>query len=242
LGTGFFVQQRIVSAVKRVEFVSDRVSYTVLRGRWCNIIVLNVHAPSEEKSDDSKDTFYEELEQVFYHFPDYHMNILLGGFNAKVGRENIFKPTIGNESLHQDSNDNGVRIVNFATSKNLVVKSTMFPHRNIHKYTWTSPDGKTHNHTDHMLKDRRRLSSILDVRSFRVADCDTDHYLLVAKVRESLAVRKQAAQKFDGERFNLRKPNEREVRKQYQIEITNRSAALENLNDKEDINRAWENI
>ena len=57
------------------------------------------------------------------------MKILLGDFNAKVGRENIFKPTIGNESLHKDSNDNGVRIVNFATSKNLVVKSTMFPHR-----------------------------------------------------------------------------------------------------------------
>jgi len=51
-----------------------------------------------------------------------------------MGRENIFKPTIGNESLHQDSNDNCVRIVNFATSKYLVVKSTMFPHRNIQKY------------------------------------------------------------------------------------------------------------
>ena len=127
MGTGFFVQQRIVSAVKRVEFVSDRVLYIVLRGRWCNIIVLNVHEPSEEKSDDSKDSFYEELEQVFYQFPNYHMKILLGDFNAKVGRENICKPTIGNESLHQDSNNNGVRIVNFAKSKNLVVKSTMFP-------------------------------------------------------------------------------------------------------------------
>jgi len=70
------------------------------------------------------------------------MKILLGYFNAKVRRENIFKPKIGNESLHQDSNDNGVRIVNFATSKNLFSKSTMFPHRSIHKYTWTSPDGK----------------------------------------------------------------------------------------------------
>ena len=73
------------------------------------------------------------------------MKILLGDFNAKIGRENIFKPTIGNESLHQDSNDNGVRIVNFATTKNLVVKSKMFPHRDIHKYTWTFPGGKTHN-------------------------------------------------------------------------------------------------
>ena len=124
------------------------------------------------------------------------MKILLGDFNTKVGRENIFKPTIGNESLHQYNNDNGFRIVKFATSKNLVVNSTMFPHRNFHKYTWTSPNGKTHNQIDHILIDRRRHSSILDVRSFRGADCDTDHYLVVAKLSERLAVHRQAPQKF----------------------------------------------
>jgi hypothetical protein len=73
-----------------------------------------------------------------------------------VRRENIFKPTIGNESLHQDNNYNGVRIVKFAKSEHLVVKSAMFPHRNIHKHTWTSPDGKTHNQIDHMSIDRKR--------------------------------------------------------------------------------------
>jgi len=69
LGTGFFVQRRIVSAVKTVEAISDRLSYIVLRGRWRNIIVVNVHAPSEEKSDEAKDSFYEELEQVSDQFP-----------------------------------------------------------------------------------------------------------------------------------------------------------------------------
>jgi len=83
----------------------------------------------------------------------------------------------------------------------------MFLHQNIHKCTWTSPDGKTHNETDHILIDRRWNSSILDVRSFRGAGCDTDHYLVIAKVRERLAVSKQAAQKFDVEGFNLRKLN-----------------------------------
>jgi hypothetical protein len=86
-----------------------------MRGRWCNI-VLNVHAPSEDKSDDSKDSFYEELEQIFsYNFPEYHTKFLLGYFDTKLEREYIFKPTVGNESFNQDSNDNGVRIVNFAT-------------------------------------------------------------------------------------------------------------------------------
>jgi len=118
-----------------------------------------------------------------------------------VERDNIFKPRIGIESLHQDSNDNGVRIVNFATSKNLVVKSTMFPHQNIHKYTWISPDGKTHNQIDHILIDRRRHSSILDVRSLRGVDCDTDHHLVVAKVRERLTVSKLETQNLMGNDF-----------------------------------------
>ena len=77
---------------------------------------MNVHAPSEEKSDGSKDSFMRNCRRVLVIFVS-NMKILLGDFNAKVGRENIFKPTIGNESLHQDSNDNGVRIVNCTTSK-----------------------------------------------------------------------------------------------------------------------------
>ena len=87
----FVIANRLVSAVKRIEFVSDRLSYIVLRGRWLHNVLVNVHAPSEEKSVELKDSFYEELEEVFDHFPKYHMKILLGDFNAKVGRDDIFK-------------------------------------------------------------------------------------------------------------------------------------------------------
>jgi hypothetical protein len=170
------------------------------------------------------------------------MKILLGDFNAKVGREDIFKLTIGTESSHEISNDNGVRVVNFATYKSSVVKSTMFPHRSIHKYTWTSPDGKTHNQIDHILIDTGRHSSILHVRSFRGADCDSDHYLVVAKVRERLAVSKRMVKKMDVERFNLKQLNEEELKEQYQVTIKNKFADLENLDDNGDINKAWETV
>jgi hypothetical protein len=62
-------------------------------------------------------SFYGELQQIFYHFPKYHIKFFLGDFNVKLGREDILKLTIGNESLHQDSNENGVRILHCATSE-----------------------------------------------------------------------------------------------------------------------------
>jgi hypothetical protein len=95
---------------------------------------------------------------------------LLGDYNAKVGKEDILNPAVGNESLQESCSDNGVTVVNIATSKNLTVKSTMFLHPNIHKFTWTYPDGKNHNQIDHILIDKRRYSSILDVQSIRATD------------------------------------------------------------------------
>jgi hypothetical protein len=154
-------------------------------------------------------------------FLKYHLKVLLGDFNARMERENIFTLITENESL--------IRIVvtvvlwhflwcNFTTIV-LVVKSTMFQHQNMHKYTWTSPNGKIHNQTDHILKYFRYHSSILDVWCFRGADCDTDHCQVVAKVRERLPISKKAAQKFDMEGFNLRELCELEVRKQYHTNI-----------------------
>ena len=99
-----------------MEFISDRVSCIILKGRWCDIIVLNVHAPTQYKDDDIKNSFYEEIERLFDQ-PMYHMKILLGYLNEKVERENIFQLTIGTENVHPEINDNSIRLINFAISK-----------------------------------------------------------------------------------------------------------------------------
>jgi hypothetical protein len=169
------------------------------------------------------------------------MSILLGDFNAKVGREDIFKPTIGNESLHEINNENGVRLVNFATYKTSKSK-VLCSHIATSINTWTSPDGKTQNQIDHIQVDRRRHSNILDVRSYRAADCDKDHYPVATKVRGRLAANKQRWQRFHHERFNPKKLNEVGDNEQYRIEVSNRFAALEDLDSEVEINSAWEMI
>jgi hypothetical protein len=113
--------------VRKVDFVRVRISYVILTVRCNSVIVLNVHVPYEDKSDDKKGGFCEEVGRVCDEFPRYDIKILLGHFNAEEGREGIFKPTIGNDSSHEIGNDDGVVVVNFATSKNLIVKSAMSP-------------------------------------------------------------------------------------------------------------------
>jgi hypothetical protein len=92
------------------------------------------------------------------------------------------------------------------------------------------------------LIDKRRHSDILDVHSFRGADCGTDHYLVVAELRVRISVSKRARQNFDLERFDLKKLNDLEVKEKYQVEISNRFVALESLDESFDINNAWESI
>jgi hypothetical protein len=89
------MHERIISQLRGLSLLVIGCQI-ILRDSWCHIIVLNIHAPTEDKTDDVKDSFYEEVERVFDKFPKYHMKILLRDFNAKVGREDIFKPTIWN--------------------------------------------------------------------------------------------------------------------------------------------------
>jgi len=65
----------------------------------------------------------------------------------------------------------------------MVVASTLFNHKDIHKMTWRSPDGQTHNQIDHLLIDAQRVSNVMDVRTFRGANINSDHYLLIIKIR-----------------------------------------------------------
>jgi len=159
-----------------------------LEGNLWDIIVVNCYAPTEEGNNDIKSEFYEELERINDTRPRSCIKILIGDFNAQIGREPLYRSVIGIESLHLISNNNGMRVINFASSKDLMVSSTFFLRKDIFKHMWISPDTRTKNQIDHVIVNRRHKTCITNVRSYRGADGDSDHYLVIANLVPKLSV------------------------------------------------------
>ncbi|KAL4142514.1 hypothetical protein QTP88_004958 [Uroleucon formosanum] len=172
-------------------------------GKYFDIAVISCYGPTEEKEDEKKDKFYEELEEVYDRLPRHSIKIFLGDFNAKIGRETMYRPTICKESLHEYSNDNGTRLINMAMSKKLVISSTYFPRKDIHKHTWVSPNELTKNQIDHVMISKKHMSYISNVKSYRGADADTDHYLIIANFRIRPSSKWKRSSKTNNSKFNV---------------------------------------
>lgn len=178
------VNDKLLPNVKRFEAINDRICYLELKCKWYNLVIINGYAPTEDKNE-----FYERLDTVCDLLLNSKVKILLGDFNAKIGQEPIFSPTIGSTSLHLNLNDNGTRLINFAMARDMVVSSTTFPHKNIHKQTWVSLDGRTRNQIDHVVVDGRFKRCIMDVRSMRGSSEISDHFMVKTKVRLRLSIK-----------------------------------------------------
>jgi len=202
--------------------------------------MISVHAPTEEKTQEDKDDFYDELTNVVDGIPNNRIVVILGDLNAKVGKELIFKPTISHHSLHEVTNNNGLNLIDFATSKGLVIKSTMFPHKKINKGTWKSPDGNHTNQIDHVLANDRFKNSITDVKTMRGADCDSDHYLVKVKIKARLK-RRVATRPTVIDRYDITKFTDEIFCKRFKSEIHKRSSEL-NIDSIDSINNMWRRV
>ena len=123
--------------------MNERICRLRIKGLFFNYSIIKVHCPHEERSDDD--------------------------MNAQVAREEMFRPMIGPDSLNTVSNDNDQRCFNFAASRGMVVRSSFFPHKDILKATWISPDHQTTNQIDHVLIDGRFFSDITNIRTAPIA-------------------------------------------------------------------------
>jgi len=128
------VNDKVLPRVKKFKAMNDRICYIELEYRWFNEVLISGYAPTEDKEEEVKNIFYKSLDNVCDLIPN-KVKILLGNFNAKIGQELIYRPTIEKESLHRVSNDNGTILVNFAMTRNMVISKTTFPQKNIYKQT-----------------------------------------------------------------------------------------------------------
>jgi len=159
--------------------------------------------------------------------------------NAKVGREEAFRPTIGKWSLHEETNENGLRLIDFAAQQGMVVKGTFFMHKKIHQATWESPDGNTRNQIDHCLVDGRHFSDVIDVKVCRGANVDSDHYLVVVDVRARISragTRRTSATK----KFAICKLKDPIVSEEFARKISTR--VNQQQQQPSDLNQKWQHL
>ena len=172
------------------------------------------------------------------------MVVLLGDFNAKVGRDvSSWKGIIGSHSLYDHTCTNGERLLDLCASRDLCIGGTLFPHKDIYKYTWTAPNSKYKNQIDHICISRTWRKSLLDVRTKRSADIGSDHELVLAKIQIRLAA--HARTKPMKKKFFVQRLSDPGTSILYQTEIANRFAALSERSvpmDQESLDKRWDEV
>ena len=217
-GVALIINRRHTKALIEWEPINDRLLRARFDSKFCKLTIIQGYAPTNEAEEETKDDWYEQLQLAVSKIPSHDMTIIMGDINAKVGADNTDREKAMGRHGCGTINDNGERLVNFCLNSSCVIGGTIFPHRDIHKLTWTSPDGRTVNQIDHFIINRKWRRSLQDVRTFRGADANSDHFLVVGKVRLKLrAVRKDQSRQV----YDTRKLKTQETQREFVLELRN---------------------
>jgi hypothetical protein len=240
-GVGFVVRENIKMAVLNFTPVNERICVLRIKARFFNISIVCCYAPTEEADQQQKDEFYEKLDKSYEEIPQHDVRMIMGDFNAKVGKEIMYRKTAGTQSLHEVCNDNGLRLIDFAVGNDMVVSSTWKQRKDIHKATWYSPDGVTKNQIDHVLIERRHATDIMSVASCRGAHCGSDHVMVRVRYRQriSLVWKKNVISQAN---YDVEKLKSEVVETRYEERLTEKLNAVEGQEQSAGIEERWRSI
>ena len=194
-GLGLLFDKRTANSLKQVDKINDRIIIAHLDGNP-QMSVIACYAPTNLADEDVKESFYQQLKKAVSDIPSHNVLITLGDFNARIGRdEHQFNPiVVGQYSFHDQSNENGKRLVELCESFKLRPVSTRFPHRPERLWTWEHPNG-AHAQLDHVLIRGKWINSIKNCRAYNTINIDSDHRIVCANFRLSLRTKKLAKNK-----------------------------------------------
>jgi hypothetical protein len=203
------------------------------------VTIIQCYAPTNLAESETKDQFYQQLQETVDSSPKRDIIMILGDLNAKVGTNNR------NRELHMgkhgigEMNENGELFADFCVQNDLVIGGTIFKHKNIHKVTWISPDHNTQNQIDHICISRKWRRSLMDVRAYRGADVGSDHILLIGKLRVKIKKNIRATQKRT--HLDTDKLTSPEHLQHFVLSLKNRFQALADL-DNGSIEDKWKQV
>ena len=230
-GVALMISQEAQRSLMEWMPVSSRVISARFYSRFKKITIIQAYAPTNDATPEEKDDFYHQLQTTTDRCNKNDIVIVMGDMNAKVGDDNSeMEEVIGRHGLGS-RNDNGERLCEYCSINGLVITGTCFPHKDIHKATWVSPDGQTRNQIDHIMIRRTWRTSVTDTRVQRGADAASDHYLVVTKLQMKL--HKDPNRKKIKARFDTQKLDSAMFKEKFNIELSNRFEALE---VEEDVN------
>jgi hypothetical protein len=218
--------------------VSDRIVKIRMDSRFAKTTVIVGYAPTNAADDEAKEIFYDQLQATVREVDRHDVLIMGGDFNAKVGKENRGREHCMGVNGLGDMNENGLLFSDFCSENELVIGGTLFHHKDIHKYTWESPDLRTRNQIDHVTINRKWVSSLKDVRTRRGADVASDHQLLVASVKLSL---RRKPKEILRRKVAVSRLEEDDVRDKFVLKVYNRYEVLQN-SEVEDIDEYWREL
>lgn len=187
LGTAFMVKRNLTESITNFTSPSERISLLSFRSANKGYTIINAHAPTNtdnRKNPEKVEQFWETLEDETSKIPKHHIKILVGDFNAQVGREEKYKGIVGNFPAHKRTNKNGERLINFCRHFDLKLMSTFFRKLPRRKKTWCSPNTHLGSYQlDHVAITKQNHREIMNVRVRRGLGIDSDHFLTEIKTK-----------------------------------------------------------